>query len=229
MARFDEGLFPEVREWAVALADGPEAAEKPLLRLVARMEREGDAEDQYTALTRLLNHYSQNGMREPALRVVDQVRALLAAHPEAGGFWDLSIARELIIQFREFRLAEPFIERYLARLRPEPDLSHRCHYGAWLLSLRLVIQVEEAAGVQAVAETLDGITELLGATYVHTDFLPTFRKLAAEPAHRDDLVHLLQRMWVEMTLQRRFYSMGSPDDLREVEELLAELGVRARE
>jgi hypothetical protein len=57
MARFDYTARPEEREWARALLDSPAAHVAPLLQLAARMERDGDAEDQLYALSKLLHHY----------------------------------------------------------------------------------------------------------------------------------------------------------------------------
>ena len=186
----------------------------------------GDAEDQYAALSKLLSHYAH--WQDPPTWASDRRTDpdLLSQHPEAGGFDDLQTARNLIFGFQEYARAELFIDRDLcARCESEPELSVRCHYGAWLHGLKLVTQVEQGAAPEAIEATIGDIEELLGAGFPHSEFLPVFRKPARTEHAREPLRHILTTMWADLAMQLKFWGFGGRETIQEIEELLASLGV----
>jgi hypothetical protein len=224
MARFSE-TQPEENEWATALRHGPVASEQPLLRLVNRMEREGDSEDQYSALSKLLSHYCHHGEREKALSVVQRLEALDISEAEDCEWWDLSTARALIFGLQEYERAVPYIERDLDRLGPDQQLARRCHYGAWLLGLKLVTQVERNAAPEEAATTIRQLGDLLGVGFPHAEVLPSIRKLVESGQPGSDVEWVLMKMWAELAMQYKFHGFGDRETLSAIEELLLQLGV----
>ncbi len=189
------------------------------------MQREGDAEDKFTAWSKLLSHYASTGNHPRALETAASIDELLKAHPEIGGWLDLSIASTLVFKLREHQQAKPFLERALLNLENHAELEEPLRFLVRIEGLRLAIQVAEGADKSGIEETLDRLTSHLGPGCPDYELIPIFEALIRAGHPRQKLEYPLLRMWADAMMQHRFWRLGSREDIQKIEALLASIGV----
>lgn len=132
--RLDITRFPEHWNYGEALlSHDPKREEDALLRLLARVQEEGNDEDKQYVHSELFRHYCSRGAREPTLRVLTQLEELQGCSP-----W---LAKRVLDDLGDVEAASSVVNRYLADLNWDRRLTARCEraYSLKLLKLRVLV------------------------------------------------------------------------------------------
>jgi tetratricopeptide (TPR) repeat protein len=217
-------MSPEELEWANAVVYDPPSAPEPLLRLVARMDREGTLQERHSARSHLLLTYANLGKREEALKTLDEIQCLESENVEEG-LPSPFVAANLLTLMGEFARAKVYIERALENGSKYLGDDNPPQLEAWFKGLLLWAQTELGNSEEDIESTLARLESLLSISFAHVEILPTLEKLLDRPALSDGVQLLLERMWGELAYQYRFMGSGSKQDLRRIEAMLQRLGI----
>lgn len=209
---------PELREWAQAVGRGREAEEGPLLRLLARAEREGDEDELYTAQLALFNHYCRYGDRARVLELLSQTQP--AKEPEEEACSVATAASQVLHELGDIELAEQLVDHGLGQLSLNHSLGERCAYGARLLSLKLAIQRRKGSAPSEMVHTVSTLVSLLNGPYLLDEELVANLRFLIGVTHVDphQALALLDLLWANCTREMVLESRACESLLREIEE-----------